>query len=354
MEGQAERQPLSTSDAAAAIESLLNDDGDFETEASGVDPEPVEASDDDESDDTEESVSQDGDEDEAETEPEDVTLETIDDVAKALGVDPNDLLANLKMRIKVNGEERLVSLKEAQTGQQLEADYRRKTTELAEQRRAVEQEIAQRQTELHAQAVQTAQAMSVAEQALYAELNTPQMAQLREQNPAEWLMRERGVQEKLAHLQQARQQAAIQWQQQQETSAAEQQRQFQNYLQSESEALQRSLDSRGVQWDGDNKAKLSNFLMERYGFSAQDVGQVYNHRLVLLALDAMQATAKVQDVEMKAAKVKEKVASLPKVVPPGKVQGKVQVQAKVIAGLKGRLKQTGKMGDAAALIERLM
>ena len=89
---------------------------------------------------------------------------------------------------------------------------------------------------------------------------------------------------------------------------------------------------------------MATFLVERYGFSPEEVGQVYNHRLVLLALDAMRATAQV----------KEKVATLPKVVPPGKAQGKVQVKQKVIAGLKGRLKQTGSVRDAAAVIERLM
>jgi hypothetical protein len=44
---------------------------------------------------------------------------------------------------------------------------------------------------------------------------------------------------------------------------------------------------------------------------------------------------------------------MPRVTPPGKAQGKVQVQAKVLAGLKGKLKQTGKLKDAAALIERM-
>jgi hypothetical protein len=354
MEGQVARQPLSTSDAAAAIESLLGDSGEL-PEAPDViesdEPEPVE--DPEESEEPEESDSQDSDEDEAEEEPEAVSLETLDDVAKALGVDPDDLLANLKMRIKVNGEERLVSLKEAQTGQQLEADYRRKTTELAESRRAAEQEFSQRQAVMQQQAIETAQALNVAEQTLIAELNTPQMQQLRQQNPAEWLMRERDVQSRLGNLHAARQSAAMQWQQQQQMSAAESQRQFQHYLQTEQAELSGNLEKRGVQWTPEERSKLSDFLITRYGFSADDVGQVYNHRLVLLALDAMQNTQKVQESEAKAKQVKEKVAQMPRVTPPGKAQGKVQVQAKVLAGLKGKLKQSGKLKDAAALIERL-
>jgi hypothetical protein len=355
MEGQADRQPISVNDAAAAIESLMSDDGDLlsQDQPEEVEEEEPEASD-DESDSAEESADQDSDEDEAEAEPEETTLETLDDIAKALGVDAEALLANLKMKIKVNGEERLVSLKEAQTGHQLEADYRRKTTELAEQRRAVEQDFAQRQALYHQQSVEAANVLQMAEQAVLADLNTPQMAALREKDPVQWMLRRDEAQQKLAYLQQTRQQAATQWQMQQQHSAAEQQRQFQAYLQQEQSELERAVSQRGEQLTGEAKAGLATFLVERYGFSPEEVGQVYNHRLVLLALDAMRATAKVKDMDTKAAQVKEKVTTLPKVIPPGKAQGKVQVKQKVIAGLKGRLKQTGSVRDAAAVIERLM
>ena len=187
MEGQAERQPISVNDAAAAIESLLGDDGEMPSQAQPEDDEIEEVEASDEESDAEESA-QDSDEDEAEAEPEETTLETLDDIAKALGVDAESLLANLKMRIKVNGEERLVSLKEAQTGHQLEADYRRKTTELAEQRRAVEQDFAQRQALYHQQSVEAANVLQMAEQAVLADLNTPQMAALREKDPVQWML----------------------------------------------------------------------------------------------------------------------------------------------------------------------
>src|SRR5574343_1277238 len=86
---------------AAALEdvagSLLGIDDDPEQDdpveqAEPEESEPVEAQ--DEPEETDES-------DEDET----VALENLDDVAKALGVDPSDLLNTLKLRIKVNGEE---------------------------------------------------------------------------------------------------------------------------------------------------------------------------------------------------------------------------------------------------------
>lgn len=354
MDGQAERQPLSVNDAAAAIESLLGDDGEMPAEREA--PEELEAEASDESaDEVEETETQDSDEVEAEdTEPGEVTLETIDDVAQALGVDPKDLLANLKMRVKVNGEELLVSLADAQKGHQLEADYRRKTTELAEQRKAIETEFVQRQALYQQQAVETAQMMQLAEQAIVADLNTPEMAQLKAQDPAKWLMREREAQAKLAHIQQARQYAAHQWQQQQQTASSEQQRQFAAYLQAEQEALGNKVVERGVDWTPTKRQELSNFLIERYGFSPSDVSQVYNHRLVLLALDAMQATSKVAEVEKKASAVKEKLKVIPPMQKPGKQKGPLQVKQNRIAQLKGQLRKSGNLRDAAAVIESLM
>ena len=354
MDGQAERQPLSVNDAAAAIESLLGDDGEMPAEREA--PEELEAEVSDESaDEVEETETQDSDEVEAEdTEPGEVTLETIDDVAQALGVDPKDLLANLKMRVKVNGEELLVSLADAQKGHQLEADYRRKTTELAEQRKAIETEFVQRQALYQQQAVETAQMMQLAEQAIVADLNTPEMAQLKAQDPAKWLMREREAQAKLAHVQQARQYAAHQWQQQQQTASSEQQRQFAAYLQAEQEALGNKVVERGVDWTPTKRQELSNFLIERYGFSPSDVSQVYNHRLVLLALDAMQATSKVAEVEKKASAVKEKLKVIPPMQKPGKQKGPLQVKQNRIAQLKGQLRKSGNLRDAAAVIESLM
>ena len=354
MDGQAERQPLSVNDAAAAIESLLGDDGEMPAEREAPEELGAEVSD-ESADEVEETETQDSDEVEAEdTEPGEVTLETIDDVAQALGVDPKDLLANLKMRVKVNGEELLVSLADAQKGHQLEADYRRKTTELAEQRKAIETEFVQRQALYQQQAVETAQMMQLAEQAIVADLNTPEMAQLKAQDPAKWLMREREAQAKLANIQQARQYAAAQWQQQQQTASSEQQRQFAAYLHAEQEALGSKVAERGVDWTPTKRQELSNFLIERYGFSPSDVSQVYNHRLVLLALDAMQATSKVAEVEKKASAVKEKLKVIPPMQKPGKQTGPLQVKQNRIAQLKGQLRKSGNLRDAAAVIEHLM
>lgn len=356
----AEVQTLSVNEGAAAIEALLNDDGEFVSSAENREPEQDEQPEELEADASEEPADSEdadavGDEEETASEDESgLSLETLDDVAKALEVDPSELLATLKARAKVEGQDQLVTLKELVDSYQLQVFARRQLTELDERRKAVDAELAQRQALYQQQAVETAQMMQLAEQAIVADLNTPEMAQLKAQDPAKWLMREREAQAKLAHIQQARQYAAHQWQQQQQTASAEQQRQFAAYLQAEQEALGNKVVERGVDWTPTKRQELSNFLIERYGFSPSDVSQVYNHRLVLLALDAMQATSKVAEVEKKASAVKEKLKVIPPMQKPGKQKGPLQVKQNRIAQLKGQLRKSGNLRDAAAVIESLM
>ena len=80
--------------------------------------------------------------------------DTIDGLAQQLGFDPDELASHLKAKVKVNGQEKLVNLKEALAGYQMESDYRLKTAETAEQRRQAEraqQEYTQQREHLASQ-----------------------------------------------------------------------------------------------------------------------------------------------------------------------------------------------------------
>lgn len=66
--------------------------------------------------------------------------EDVEDLAKQLGLEPDDLLDHLKAKVKVNGEERRVNLKELLSGYSMESDYRTKTAKLAEERRQIDAE----------------------------------------------------------------------------------------------------------------------------------------------------------------------------------------------------------------------
>ncbi len=62
--------------------------------------------------------------------------DTLNGLAEAMGMDAKELSAALKAMVKVNGEDREVTLSEALNGYQRLEDYRIKTAELAESRKA--------------------------------------------------------------------------------------------------------------------------------------------------------------------------------------------------------------------------
>lgn len=348
-----ETEALSIGQAAEKIGGLLDNDrfimGDEpkeeteeeaspeeEAEAGEEESEPVEA----EADEEEES------EESSDTEPEQAAIETLADVAEALGVEEKTLLDTLKMRIKVNGEEQLKSLADVQKGHQLEADYRRKTTELAEQRRAYDQERQQMSESYQNYARDLSGTMAMVEQLIIGELNTPAMQELRQKNPTEWNARQIEAQQKRERLQYLRQQAAAQWQQNQQQSMGEAQKRLADHM----EAQQASLQSSIPEWGESRREEVSRFLKEAYGATEDSLSRATDAWMIRAAFDAMQARERTAKEELTVKKVKAK----PKLQRPGKGQSKLSIERQRIAELKGRLKKTGNVQDAAKAIEALM
>ncbi len=66
--------------------------------------------------------------------------DNVDGLAEQLGMEPDAFLEHLGLTVKVNGEERRVTLNELQRGYQMESDYRRKTADHADTVRAFDTE----------------------------------------------------------------------------------------------------------------------------------------------------------------------------------------------------------------------
>jgi hypothetical protein len=66
--------------------------------------------------------------------------DTTDGLAAQLGMTEDELLDHLKLKVKVNGEEKPANLRELRNGYQMESDYRLKTAALADEKRAFESE----------------------------------------------------------------------------------------------------------------------------------------------------------------------------------------------------------------------
>ena len=91
---------------------------------------------------------------------------------------------------------------------------------------------------------------------------------------------------------------------------------------------------------------MAGFLVKAYGFAPGDVDGVEDHRLVLLALDAMKyrAAQEKEDVAVK------RVKKLPKFVRPKNKQAAAAVSATQTQKTLSSLRKSGSIHDAAAAL----
>lgn len=242
---------------------------------------------------------------------------------------------NLKVKVKVDGEELEVTLEEALKGYSRTQDYTRKTQANAEVRKTVEAE----QAVLRAERAQTLERYKQLEQ-LIADLTPkePDWSALQKEDPARFAAEYAAWdqhQKEVKRLQEERAQA--------ETLVT------QDFLQQRQAHLaaetQRMLDAIPV-WKDESVAKAEKAKMRDYakslGFEDDRISQVDDHRLMVMLRKAMlydEAQAKKPAVQARIEKVKT--------APPGAAGAPKPTVTDTTRALQ-RLAKTGKPEDAAA------
>lgn len=269
-------------------------------------------------------------------------IETLAQLAEALEVDDN-FLSNLQVSFKADGEDVTVSLDELRRGYQRDANYRRQTQELAETRRTLETEAQQRGQHYEAQLVQLGHVLQQGEQMLVGQLDTAEMQQLRQTNPAEWAARREELSQRINGVKQLYAFAAQQYDAYQQQQAEQLQGQLSELRRREMDNLRLALP----EWGDELRGKLTGYLNDAFGFTADDLKTVFDSRLILLANKARL----YDELQAVGDKTRKKVVTLPKVQKPGK-GGKPGASRETVNIRKAsqRLKQTGKLRDAADLI----
>ena len=242
--------------------------------------------------------------------------------------------------VKVDGKEVAVTLDELQKGYSRTQDYTRKTQQIAEVRKQVEQET----QAIRAEREQYAQLLG----ALQAQLQTsePQvdLERLYHEDPIEWVRQKEVLRERQekAYAIQAEQQRLSQLSQQ------EQQRAMEAHLESQKDALLAALP----EWRDPKKAKAEKALVlesaKSVGFSDDDLKSVYDHRLVLL----LRKAAMYDQMVSKRQGIKPVVNNGPRPAKPG-AAGRVSTTTESTRA-KQRLAKTGRVDDAASAIELLL
>ena len=242
--------------------------------------------------------------------------------------------------VKVDGKEVAVTLEELQNGYSRTQDYTRKTQQIAEVRKQVEQET----QAVRAERQQYAQLLGALQAQLQATEPQIDMDRLYNEDPIEWVrtkevMRER--QEKALAIQAEQQRLS-------QVSQYEQQRAMEEQLSKEKDALLAALP----EWRDPKKAQAEKALVvesaKAAGFSEDDLKSVYDHRLVLL----LRKAGLYDQMVSKRQGIKPVVNNGPRPAKPG-AAGRVSTTTEAVRA-KQRLAKTGRVDDAASAIELLL
>lgn len=249
-----------------------------------------------------------------------------------------------RFTVKVDGEETEVTLEELRAGYSRQSDYTRKTQEIAQQRKTIEQEIQAAREERERYAKQLEELATLQPQVQ--EPSQEQWEALYRENPVEWVRQRelwRESKEKREKLVREQQQVAFQ----------QQQEQAQKLQQTVTEERQKLVEAI-PEWRDPEVAKreigeIRRFAMDA-GFTENEVAQIYDHRAVKVLHDAV----RYRQLMNKQAALTPMKPKSPKTAPPGASATPAEQQSASAKKLKQRLRETGRLQDAAALMENML
>ena len=236
--------------------------------------------------------------------------------------------------VKVAGQEFNVTLDELRNGYSRDADYRRKTEDLAYDKKQFQTESEKQRQDYSTKLGELNQMMSVAQQQLNAEINSADLEKLYEEDPTEAARIEHRLKKKQEKLNQAMQK-----------TQSEQKKQFDGFLQDQ----QRKLVQKMPEFSNPEKASQLKSSMKNtlnsYGFNDQEIAQVYDHRIVMLVNDAM----KFRSMQKAKPNMAKKISKPGKVFSSGVKQTKADINLKARKDKLSRLRKSGSTKDAASI-----
>lgn len=247
-----------------------------------------------------------------------------------------------RYKAKVGGEEVEVELDELINGYQRSKDYTQKSQALAEQRKAIDAERGHLE-HVKQERMAYAQKLKALDSFLSQQNRGEDLEVLKETDPIGYAVKvaEQSQREKQLSVVRAEQNRIAQQQQ------VEQQQNLQNHLKYESEKLASVIPELATP-KGDAIRKEIREYAKSVGWSDQELSSVYDHRAVLTLYKAM----KFEQLQKGKPDTLKKVQQAPKMLKPG--TSTPNTKSSQDKQVMQRLRQTGKVRDAAAAFERFL
>jgi hypothetical protein len=271
--------------------------------------------------------------------------ESLSELAEGLEVE-QDALKAIRIPTKIDGVEGEATLADLIKSYQIDKSLTHKSEALSNERKAFEAESRAKLETLNAKVLEIEAAAEVMTSRIERQYESIDWQQLREDDPAEYVAKRQDILEQMSEntiqldKAKAAKQALI------EQQNAEMQQAMQQRLLDEHNKLMDKIP----EWRDPEvmKAGLESMVdpLSFYGFTKEDVLATGDHRAILMARDAVEYR-KMKD---RAEPVKKKVKSKPKFVKPGSRASEQQVADQKSKELRARLRKTGNINDAAALL----
>lgn len=258
-----------------------------------------------------------------------------------------ELPEDLSLKVKVDGEEVEVTLAELRNGYSRTADYTRKATALAEQRKAFEAEA----EAIRAERAQYAHMLPILQQQIQQQnAAEPDWDNLYDEDPIEAARLERHW--RRTKEEQTQRLVAIQAEQQR--LAEEEAKQRTQHMQAVVEAERTRLPEVIPEWkDQATMMKEAQELREwatSNGLTEQDINSLTQASHIALVRKAMLYDKGARNVE----KAKQPAKQKARVVRPGSSNSSAKPGSVDLKRASKRLAQTGRISDAAALLDKLI
>lgn len=309
-------------DSPAATGHVDEDDEAEEAEDRGTDSDPdedVEDSDDAQDDESDSDEAEDGDsedDDDSDDDTEEYVFTVKDD----------------------SGEEIGVTAEEAQKGYLRQRDYTKKTQEVAEDRKAT-QALKEELTESKQQLAQVLQSLAMSADKDLAEFASIDWKKLEQEDPY-------GYEEKARRCDALRRQHE-QASEHQKALQAEYEQEFNERVEQKRQEEQQKLLERAPEFDPEQGGKeLHESLLatarDQYGFTDEEMGQIFDHRALLLLRDAH----RYHEMQSKVQKGKKKSEKVTKHLKPGAKPAPGARKTKAKQELRSKMQSSGSMDDA--------
>jgi len=333
--------PTTVQGAANAVESLL-DQGKIITKttkepqkvkADKVDTKPEEVKSEKET-----SPKKSEDQPQSETQSEGEPQEVEDQVQASEAENAEETQVTDLHQVTVNGEKIDVNLDELKAGYQKDADYRRKTEELAIEKRQLTSDK-DRLTKDYSTKLENLNNLTATLNAeASSELNSKELDKLFEEDPNEAAKIERKIRRRKESIAQAQRKLRTQ-----------QHEQFQSVLREEQMKVRLKHPDFGDPVKGATlQTNLRNYMVER-GFSDKEISGIYDSRIFDVVLDGMAHRTNLNKPKPNLAK---KIVKPTQVVKPGVKVNKDEKMSQVRLDKINRLKTTGNPRDAIDLLTK--